>query len=56
MKVFFYFQLKLILLIKTMKNSNGLILYKGYSPINNKPIVVIATGLKAVTSNKKLGI
>ena len=38
-----------------MKNSNGLILYRGYSPINNKPIVVIATGLNAKTSNKKTG-
>ena len=38
-----------------MKNSNGLILYKGYSPINNKPIVVIATGLNAKTMNEKTG-
>ena len=37
------------------KNNNGLILFKGKSLINNKPIVVIATGLKAVTSNKKTG-
>ena len=37
------------------KNNNGLILFKGRSLINDMPIVVIATGLKAVTSNKKTG-
>ena len=39
-----------------MKNKNGLIIYEGLSPIDNKPIVLIATGLgSSKSSNPKTG-
>ena len=37
-------------------NQNGLIIYEGFSPIDNKPIVLIATGLgSSKSSNPKTG-
>ena len=34
---------------------NGLILHKGKSPLDNKPIVVIVTGLSKISKNTKTG-
>jgi len=47
-------QLKLFLRIKTMKKPLGIILYKGKSQFDNKPIMVVATGFGKST-NKKTG-
>ena len=36
-------------------NLNGRILFEGKSPINGKPIVIIATGFKEKSANPKTG-
>ena len=36
-------------------NTNGVILYRGFSPIDGAPIVLIATGLTAKSANSKTG-
>ncbi len=36
-------------------NLNGRILFEGKSPINGKPIVIIATGFKENSANPKTG-
>ena len=41
--------------IKAMSNTNGRVIWEGFSPIDGAPIVLIATGFTEKSSNRKTG-